>query len=232
MELLEEAGMPPGVINMLPGDGLEVSKVALTHPDLAGIHFTGSTATFQHLWRDDRREPHDLPLLPAHRRRDRRQGLHPGPPERRPRRAAHRDDPRRVRVPGPEVLGRLAGLRAEVGVGEDEATVPRRDRGAADGRRHRLLQLHGRGHRRPGVRQAQGRDRPRQAQQATSTSWPAADRRLGRLLRAADGRGVHRPDRRDVHHRVLRPDPRRARLRRRASSRRSWTRWSPSRPTP
>ncbi|GAB2764740.1 L-glutamate gamma-semialdehyde dehydrogenase [Nocardioides salsibiostraticola] len=50
MELLEEAGMPPGVINMLPGDGLEVSKVALTHPDLAGIHFTGSTPTFQHLW--------------------------------------------------------------------------------------------------------------------------------------------------------------------------------------
>ncbi len=51
MELLEEAGMPPGVINMLPGDGLDVSKVALSHPDLAGIHFTGSTPTFQHLWR-------------------------------------------------------------------------------------------------------------------------------------------------------------------------------------
>ncbi|HEX4687665.1 MAG TPA: aldehyde dehydrogenase family protein, partial [Nocardioides sp.] len=51
MELLEEAGLPPGVINLLPGDGLDVSQVALTHPDLAGIHFTGSTATFQHLWR-------------------------------------------------------------------------------------------------------------------------------------------------------------------------------------
>ncbi|WP_193608920.1 L-glutamate gamma-semialdehyde dehydrogenase [Nocardioides lijunqiniae] len=51
MELLEEAGMPPGVINMLPGDGLDVSKVTLAHPDLAGIHFTGSTPTFQHLWR-------------------------------------------------------------------------------------------------------------------------------------------------------------------------------------
>jgi 1-pyrroline-5-carboxylate dehydrogenase len=50
MELLEEAGMPPGVINMLPGDGLDVSAVALKHPDLAGIHFTGSTPTFQHLW--------------------------------------------------------------------------------------------------------------------------------------------------------------------------------------
>ena len=52
MELLEEAGLPPGVINMLPGDGLEVSEVALAHPDLAGIHFTGSTPTFQHLWRE------------------------------------------------------------------------------------------------------------------------------------------------------------------------------------
>jgi 1-pyrroline-5-carboxylate dehydrogenase len=51
MELLEEAGIPPGVINMLPGDGLDVSKVALAHPDLAGIHFTGSTGVFHHLWR-------------------------------------------------------------------------------------------------------------------------------------------------------------------------------------
>jgi 1-pyrroline-5-carboxylate dehydrogenase len=50
MELLVEAGMPPGVINMLPGHGLPVSEVALVHPDLAGIHFTGSTPTFQHLW--------------------------------------------------------------------------------------------------------------------------------------------------------------------------------------
>ncbi len=50
MRLLEEAGLPPGVINLLPGDGIEVSKVLLNHPDLAGIHFTGSTPTFQHLW--------------------------------------------------------------------------------------------------------------------------------------------------------------------------------------
>jgi 1-pyrroline-5-carboxylate dehydrogenase len=51
MELLEEAGLPPGVINMLPGDGQDVSAVALPHRDLAGVHFTGSTPTFQHLWR-------------------------------------------------------------------------------------------------------------------------------------------------------------------------------------
>ncbi len=50
MELLEEAGLPPGVINMLPGDGIEVSDVLLHHRDLAGIHFTGSTPTFKKLW--------------------------------------------------------------------------------------------------------------------------------------------------------------------------------------
>ncbi|MCW2784849.1 MAG: pruA [Marmoricola sp.] len=50
MQLLTEAGLPPGVINMLPGDGLEVSEVLLNHRDLAGIHFTGSTPTFQRLW--------------------------------------------------------------------------------------------------------------------------------------------------------------------------------------
>jgi 1-pyrroline-5-carboxylate dehydrogenase len=51
MRLLEQAGLPAGVINLITGDGMAVSRVALTHPDLAGIHFTGSTATFQHLWR-------------------------------------------------------------------------------------------------------------------------------------------------------------------------------------
>ncbi|GAA2063594.1 L-glutamate gamma-semialdehyde dehydrogenase [Catenulispora yoronensis] len=51
MRLLEAAGLPPGVVNMLPGDGLAVSEVVLADPHLAGIHFTGSTPTFQHLWR-------------------------------------------------------------------------------------------------------------------------------------------------------------------------------------
>jgi 1-pyrroline-5-carboxylate dehydrogenase len=50
MRLFEAAGLPPGVINMLPGDGLAVSEVAMADPDLAGIHFTGSTKVFQSLW--------------------------------------------------------------------------------------------------------------------------------------------------------------------------------------
>ncbi|HTZ43477.1 MAG TPA: L-glutamate gamma-semialdehyde dehydrogenase [Jatrophihabitans sp.] len=52
MRLLEEAGLPPGVINLLTGNGFAVSDVLLAHQDLAGIHFTGSTATFQHLWQE------------------------------------------------------------------------------------------------------------------------------------------------------------------------------------
>ena len=51
MTLLEEAGLPPGVINMVTGDGIAVSDIALYDPDLAGIHFTGSTPVFQLLWR-------------------------------------------------------------------------------------------------------------------------------------------------------------------------------------
>ena len=50
MRLLEAAGLPDGVINMVTGDGIAVSDDALADPDLAGIHFTGSTRVFQHLW--------------------------------------------------------------------------------------------------------------------------------------------------------------------------------------
>src|ERR671921_618043 len=51
LRLLEAAGLPPGVINLLPGDGVAVSEVILRQPDFGGIHFTGSTSTFQRLWR-------------------------------------------------------------------------------------------------------------------------------------------------------------------------------------
>ena len=51
MRLLEAAGLPPGVINVVTGDGEAVSRAAVPDPRLAGIHFTGSTATFQRLWR-------------------------------------------------------------------------------------------------------------------------------------------------------------------------------------
>ena len=50
MKLMEAAGLPDGVINMVHGPGPGLGEVALDHPDLAGIHFTGSTATFEWMW--------------------------------------------------------------------------------------------------------------------------------------------------------------------------------------
>src|SRR5687767_2625516 len=50
LKLLEAAGMPPGVINFVPGNAVEISDILLDSPDLAGIHFTGSTAVFQSMW--------------------------------------------------------------------------------------------------------------------------------------------------------------------------------------
>jgi len=51
MEMLKEAGLPDGVINFLPGDGKIVGGPVLEHPKLAGVHFTGSTKTFNHIWK-------------------------------------------------------------------------------------------------------------------------------------------------------------------------------------
>ena len=51
MRLLEEAGLPPGVINLVPGDAAEISNVLLSHRDLAGVHFTGSTGVFNSMWK-------------------------------------------------------------------------------------------------------------------------------------------------------------------------------------
>ena len=50
MKLLEAAGLPPGVINFVPGDPVMVSQIAMSSPDLGGIHFTGSTGVFQGMW--------------------------------------------------------------------------------------------------------------------------------------------------------------------------------------
>jgi len=50
MQLLKKAGLPDGVVNMIPGPGSVVGDLVLTHPDLAGVHFTGSTAVFQNMW--------------------------------------------------------------------------------------------------------------------------------------------------------------------------------------
>jgi 1-pyrroline-5-carboxylate dehydrogenase len=51
LRLLEAAGLPPGVINLVPGDPVEISGILLDSPDLGGVHFTGSTPVFQGMWK-------------------------------------------------------------------------------------------------------------------------------------------------------------------------------------
>ena len=52
MEVFEAAGLPPGVVNLVFVDGPEAGEVVFNHPDFAGLHFTGSTGVFQHLWKE------------------------------------------------------------------------------------------------------------------------------------------------------------------------------------
>ncbi len=231
MELLEEAGLPPGVINMLPGDGLAVSEVALPHPDLGGIHFTGSTKTFKYLWRSMGERIDLLPSYPRIVGETGGKDFVARAPLGRRRRGAHRAVARRVRVPGPEVLGRLAGLRARSLWEKVQATTSSpRPRTLSIGDVTDFCHFIGAvidAARSPSTR----RRRARRALARSDGAMAGGHRRLGGLLRAADDRGARRPDRRDLPDRVLRPDPRRPRLRRYRSATVSSTRSSPPRRT-
>ena len=113
MRLLQEAGLPPTASSTSStGPGAEIGNAALASRDLAGVHFTGSTPVFQSMWKTIGDNIAALPQLSAHRRRDRRQGLHRRAPVRERGRGRHGDRARLLRVPGPEVLGRFARLRA------------------------------------------------------------------------------------------------------------------------
>ena len=111
MQLLEDAGLPPGVINFVAGDAAMISKVLLSHRDLAGVHFTGSTERVQRHVEDDRRLDGELSIVSTDRRRNRRQGFRRRAPVGRSGGACDRDRSRRLRVPGPEVLGGQPHLR-------------------------------------------------------------------------------------------------------------------------
>ena len=156
--------MPPGVINMLPGDGLEVSDVALHAP------------------RPRRHPLHrldaDLPAPVA--RRSARTSRRTAPTRASSARPAARTSSSRTRPPTPTCCGSAmirgafefqgqkcsAASRAYVAASvwkKLQGRARRRDREPHDGRRHRPVELHGRGHRRPRVRQAQEGDRPGEA---------------------------------------------------------------------
>ncbi|GAA3043529.1 hypothetical protein GCM10020000_23630 [Streptomyces olivoverticillatus] len=117
MQLLEAAGLPKGVINLVTGDGIAVSEVALNHPELAKHPLHRLDQDLPVPVEDGRQQHRELQVLPAPGRRDRRQGLRRRPPERRPRDPQDRADPRFLRVPGPEVLGLLPRLRPPLHLG-------------------------------------------------------------------------------------------------------------------
>ena len=119
MRLLEAAGLPPGVVNMVTGRGQAVSEVALPDPALAGIHFTGSTATFGHLWDSvagNLRAYRAYPRLVGETGGKDFVVAHPSADIDVLRVALVRG---RLRVPGPEVLGGLPRLRAALVVDQD-----------------------------------------------------------------------------------------------------------------
>jgi 1-pyrroline-5-carboxylate dehydrogenase len=61
---LEKAGLPEGVVNFIPGSGSQIGVAAMTHPELAGIHFTGSTKTFQKMWKTVGENIHNAKYYP------------------------------------------------------------------------------------------------------------------------------------------------------------------------
>ena len=110
MRILEEAGLPPGVINLVFGPGAEMGAAALASPELAGVHFTGSTGVFHSIWRTIGND------IDRYRNYPRIVGETGGKdfilahPSADPSAGRGRDRARLVRVPGPEVLGLVAAL--------------------------------------------------------------------------------------------------------------------------
>src|ERR1041384_2182206 len=145
--LLQEAGLPPGVINFIPGPATLISENVLGDRHLGGIHFTGSTEVFQSLWKQVANNLTSYAAYPRVGRQPRGQGLHSRARECRRRRARDRHRARRVRVPGTEVQRRIARVRAAVALAERQGARARPARQRAHGRPGRLPQLHGGGDR-------------------------------------------------------------------------------------
>ena len=111
VELLEEAGMPEGVVNFCPGAGASFGDAVVAHPKTRYIAFTGSREVGLHI-NKSRRDAGSRPDLDqAHHPRDGRQGRHHRRRRRRHRLRRRRRGAGRIRIPGTEVLGLLARHR-------------------------------------------------------------------------------------------------------------------------
>jgi hypothetical protein len=116
MKLYEAAGMPPGVINMVAGRRRDDFEGAAQSSRIGRRALYRQHRSVQRHVEDDRRVDVLLPLVSAHRRRNRRQGLYRRPPIGGRGRARGGDRSRRIRVPGPEVFGCQPRLRTEIAV--------------------------------------------------------------------------------------------------------------------
>ena len=232
MLLLEEAGLPPGVINMVTGHGKAVSEVALADPDLAGIHFTGSTAGLPGPVEAGRRQHRVLPV--ATRASSARPAARTSSsPTRRPTstccapRWSAAPSSTRARSARPP---RAPTCRAASGPGC--ATTSRRSTDSLTmGDVTDLSNFMGAviddrafAKHKAALERAKGDD------SITVVAGGTYDDSEGWFVRPDRAR-VDRPGQRDLHDRVLRADPRRARLRRRRLRRDARPRWSRSRRT-
>ena len=205
MQLLEAAGLPPGVINMVTGDGFAVSDVALADRRLAGIHFTGSTATFQRLWYQvgtNIGRYHSYPRLVGETGGKDFVVAHA---------SAHPDVLRTALIrgafdyQGQKCSAASRAFIAAFGVAADGRQLPGRGRGAALRRHHRPDQLRWCTDRPARLRQERRRHRAGERRGRRHHCGGRRIRRQRRLFRASDRVAVRRPDRRVVRDRVLRP---------------------------
>ena len=183
MKLYEAAGLPPGVINFVAGDAAMISKVLLSHRDLAGVHFTGSTEVFNDMWKTIGGS------MSTYRSYPRIVGETGG----KDFIVAHPSaDVEALAVAivrgGFEFQGQKCSAASrvyvpQIAVGRRARSRRRDDRRDQDGRRPGLPQLHGRGDRQARVRQDQPSTSSTRA--ATRRSSPAARRTTARATSSA-----------------------------------------------
>ncbi len=215
MKLYEEAGMPPGVINLVYGSGAAIGDPALASPDLAGIHFTGSTGVFNGMWSTVASN------LDRYRNYPRIVGETGGKDFIVAHRSAEAASLATAIVRGSfEYQGQKCSAASRVFVPsnlwpEVRDRARRRSRDDSHGRRLRLLELHGRGDRRQLVRDAEGGDRRgARVRRHRVGARRRRLRRLGGLLRRADGDRDDRPGLPHDARRAVRSRRDRVRLRR------------------